>query len=60
MDVKRTEEALNDAVHAEKLTNILLNFSKRNSRIGYCQGLNFIASYFLKHLKDEEVDNKSY
>ena len=29
--------------------------SRRNSRIGYCQGLNYIASYFLKYLDNEEV-----
>jgi predicted choloylglycine hydrolase len=33
--------------HRASLSNILNNYSKKNSIVGYCQGLNFIASFLL-------------
>lgn len=36
------------------LERVLTCFSRRNKCIGYCQGLNFIASWILINLKNEE------
>ena len=55
MDVRRTALALKDPHHAQKLTSILVNYSKRNSKVGYCQGLNILCSYFLNKGLHEEV-----
>jgi len=55
MDVKRTHHAIRSEDHAKKLTNVLLNYSKRNCKVGYCQGLNMLVSYLLyKGLSEEE------
>lgn len=59
MDVKRTPDAIVSEDHARKLTNILLGYSMRNSKVGYCQGLNMLASYFLSRGLSEEVDSDS-
>jgi Rab-GTPase-TBC domain len=55
MDVKRTPDAIASEEHARKLTNILLAYSMRNSKVGYCQGLNMLGSYFLSRGLTEEV-----
>lgn len=55
MDVKRTPDATANEEHSRKLTNILLAYSMRNSKVGYCQGLNMLASYFLSRGLSEEV-----
>lgn len=39
----------------EPLRNVLFTFLKRNSRIGYCQGMNFIVGNLLKYLTEEEA-----
>lgn len=36
------------------LKNILLNYSRRNVTVGYCQGFNFIAGRLIKILENEE------
>lgn len=56
MDVRRTTEALRNEEHARKLTSVLVSYSKRNSKVGYCQGLNMLASYLLKKKLAEEVE----
>lgn len=56
MDVKRTPDAIANEEHSRKLTNILLAYSMRNSKVGYCQGLNMLASYFLSRGMSEEVE----
>ncbi len=38
----------------QPLFNILLAFANSNSRIGYCQGLNYVAGLLLLVTKDEE------
>lgn len=55
-DIIRTPEAKDNKDLAKKLQNVLLTFVKRNKIIGYCQGLNFIASYlFTKNYSEEQV-----
>ena len=41
----------------EKMKNILICYSIRNSSIGYCQGFNFIVLRLLEVLKDEVILN---
>ena len=38
----------------EKLKNILVCYSIRNTSIGYCQGMNFICQFLLQVTNDEE------
>jgi hypothetical protein len=52
-DIKRTINLGNDPNFYEKLKNILICYSIRNSSIGYCQGFNFIVARLLYVLKDE-------
>lgn len=55
LDVKRTRAAISDPNIFLKLSNVLHSFAKRNSKIGYCQGLNSLVCYFLeKGLSEEE------
>lgn len=44
IDVKRTNANLS-AENQLALNRILLSFVKRNMRVGYCQGMNFIAEF---------------
>ena len=56
LDLKRTfpeEKSCMKDIFLEKLKNILICYSIRNSSIGYCQGFNFIAERLLYVLKDE-------
>lgn len=55
LDVKRTLAAQKSKSVYQQLTNILLAYAKRNSRVGYCQGLNGIVAYFLQKKMSEEV-----
>lgn len=55
LDVHRTMEAQESAEHKRMLTSILLNYSRRNSKVGYCQGLNMLVSYLLVKGLAEEV-----
>jgi hypothetical protein len=52
-DIKRTTKLGNDPKFFEKLKNVLICYSIRNSSIGYCQGFNFIVARLLYVLKDE-------
>ena len=52
-DIKRTINLGNDPNFYEKLKNISICYSIRNSSIGYCQGFNFIVARLLYVLKDE-------
>ena len=49
------EEYFKKAENQKKLRNILLAYSRRNSKIGYCQGFNFIVAKLLM-LFDREED----
>ncbi len=37
------------------LRNVLYCYAKRNARIGYCQGLNFIVAHLLRYMNEEEA-----
>jgi hypothetical protein len=52
-DIKRTTNPGNVPNFEEKLYNILICYSIRNSSIGYCQGFNFIVARLIYILKDE-------
>ena len=57
-DLKRTcpnEEYFKKPENKKKLKNILMAYSRRNSKIGYCQGFNFIVAKLLM-LFDKEQD----
>ena len=57
-DLKRTfpnEEYFKKPENKKKLKNVLIAYSRRNSKIGYCQGFNFIVARLLK-LFDKEED----
>ena len=59
-DLNRTfpeEEFFQDKENINKIRNILLAFSRRNSSIGYTQGFNFIVGRLLKIIGNE-VSNK--
>ena len=55
-DLNRTfpeEEFFQDTDNINKIRNILIAFSRRNSSIGYTQGFNFIVGRLLKILGNE-------
>jgi hypothetical protein len=55
-DLNRTfpeEEFFQDSDNINKIRNILIAFSRRNSSIGYTQGFNFIVGRLLKVLGNE-------
>ena len=55
-DLNRTfpeEEFFKDTDNINKIRNILIAFSRRNSSIGYTQGFNFIVGRLLKILGNE-------
>ena len=58
-DIKRTNaEALKTYPdYKEKMKNILMCYSIRNSAIGYCQGFNFLVLRLLEVLKGEVIFN---
>ena len=39
----------------EKVRSVLINYSIRNSSIGYCQGFNFIVEKIMKVMENNEV-----
>lgn len=56
-DLKRTfpnDEYFKKPENKKKLKNILIAYSRRNSRIGYCQGFNFIVARLLRLFNTEE------
>ena len=55
-DLNRTfpeEEFYQDPDNINKIKNILIAFSRRNSSIGYTQGFNFIVGRILKIMENE-------
>ena len=55
-DLNRTfpdEEFFKDKENINKIRNILIAFSRRNSSIGYTQGFNFIVGRLLSVIKNE-------
>lgn len=55
-DITRTfpeEEFYHKKENLNKIRNILLAFSRRNSSIGYTQGFNFIVGRILEVVEDE-------
>jgi len=57
-DIYRTfnKEKISDK-NIKKLENILINFTKIDKKLGYCQGMNFIAGFFLKITDFEEIES---
>ena len=56
MDLKRTFPEISffqDEKNINKLKNVLICYSIRNSPIGYCQGFNFIAARLLQLFENE-------
>ena len=56
LDLDRTfpnDPFFQDKKNIEKLKNILLAFSRRESTIGYCQGFNFMVGKILKICQNE-------
>ncbi|CAK91225.1 unnamed protein product (macronuclear) [Paramecium tetraurelia] len=51
-DVDRTTQ---DEECRVKLSSVLNAYSIRNAQVGYCQGFNYIAYYFLQHFNEEET-----
>ena len=57
LDLERTfpqDPFFQDKNNLNKLRNILLAFTRRESTIGYCQGFNFIVGKILKICENEE------
>ena len=55
-DLNRTfpeEEFFQDSDNINKIRNILIAFSRRNSSIGYTQGFNFIIGRMLQVMQNE-------
>ena len=55
-DITRTfpdEKFFQNKENIDKIRNILLAFSRRNSSIGYTQGFNFIVGRLLKVIQNE-------
>lgn len=54
-DIPRTYLVSHSKREQEKLFRILLALAYVKPSIGYCQGINFLASVILKVVKNEEV-----
>ena len=56
-DIPRTKPKMvkNDQKFKEKMKNVLLCYSIRNSSIGYCQGFNFIVFRLFEILQYEVI-----
>ena len=57
LDLRRTfpnEDQVMDDKFQQSLRNILVCYSTRNTSVGYCQGMNFIASRLLLIMGNEE------
>ncbi|EGG18758.1 hypothetical protein DFA_02497 [Cavenderia fasciculata] len=58
MDIDRTfpdHKYLNTQEHMEKLSNVLVAYSWRNPKLGYCQCMNFIAGFLLIFMSEHEA-----
>ena len=57
LDLKRTfpnEEICMKEEFLQKMQNILLCYSVRNTTVGYCQGMNFLVARILLIMENEE------
>ena len=57
LDLKRTfpnEEKCMNEHFLQRMKNILLCYSTRNTTVGYCQGMNFLVARLLLIMDDEE------
>lgn len=57
LDLKRTfadDDFINNQEHVNKTMNILLAYAKRNTAVGYCQGMNYLAGMIVRVVEDEE------
>ena len=56
-DIKRTinDKSKNYDALKQKMKNVLMCYSIRNSSIGYCQGFNFLVLRLLEVLKGEVI-----
>ena len=57
LDLKRTfadDDFMNNKEQVEKTMNILLSYAKRNTAIGYWQGMNYLAGMIIRVIDDEE------
>ena len=48
-----------EIVNQENLSNILKSYAFYNPEIEYCQGMNFLAGFFLIFFKNEELAFKA-
>jgi len=58
LDLDRTfpqDPFFQDKNNLNKLKNVLLAFTRRESTIGYCQGFNFIVGKILKVCEEEVI-----
>ena len=58
LDLDRTfpqDPFFQEKSNLDKLKNVLLAFSRRESTIGYCQGFNFIVGTILKICQNEVI-----
>jgi hypothetical protein len=55
-DLDRTfpENIFFNKMGKERLRNVLLAYSERNPKVGYCQSMNFIVALLLLHLDEED------
>jgi hypothetical protein len=63
LDLDRTfpkDPFFQDKNNLDKLKNVLLAFSRRESTIGYCQGFNFIVGKILKICENEVIISLIY
>ena len=57
LDLKRTFPSEKECMtehFLQKMKNILLCYSTRNTTVGYCQGMNFLVAMLLLIMEDEE------
>ena len=58
LDLKRTftddREFVENVEYVEKMNNILISYAKRNSSVGYWQGMNYLAGMIVRVVEDEE------
>lgn len=58
LDLRRTftddDEFSNDKIHYHKMMNMLLAYAKRNTSVGYCQGMNYLAGMITRVIDEEE------
>jgi len=58
LDLKRTftedENFTNNRKYQTHMLNILLSYAKRNSSVGYCQGMNYLAGILVRVVEDQE------